>query len=81
MVYWLRIPDCATMISEWVDNTGQNGSVLTLYELVNSDAVQSQEFSGLPPAILKQAVDVLVSRGKAVVMRDSNGLVAGLKIM
>lgn len=81
MVYWRRIPEWATMISEWVDNTGQNGSVLTLYELVNSDAVQSQEFSGLPPAILKQAVDVLVSRGKAVVMRDSNGLVAGLKIM
>lgn len=81
VVYWRRPSEWATLVSDWVDATGQGGSVLTLYELVESDAVNSQEFRGLHPAILKEVVDVLVSRQKAAVMRDSTGLVAGIKVM
>lgn len=81
LVYWRRPSEWATLISDWVDSTGQNGSVLTLYELVESDAVQNQEFRGLHPAILKEVVDVLVGRQKAAVMRDGTGLVAGIKVM
>lgn len=80
VVFWRRPQEWATLISEWVDQTGQNGSVLTLYELVESAAVASQEFRSLHPAVLKTVVDVLVGRGKAVVMRGDNGIVAGLKV-
>lgn len=81
VVYWRRPQEWATLISEWVDSTGQNGSVLTLYELVQSDAVRNQEFRELHPAVLKQALDVMVARNKAVVMRDGNGMVAGIKVI
>lgn len=81
VVYWRRPQEWATLISDWVDSTGQNGSVLTLYELVESDAVRKQEFRELHPAILKLAVDVLVARNKAVIMRDANGLVVGIKVI
>lgn len=81
VVYWRRPQEWATLISEWVDSTGQNGSVLTLYELVQSDSVRNQEFRELHPAVLKQALDVMVARSKAVVMRDGNGMVAGIKVI
>jgi ESCRT-II complex subunit VPS25 len=82
IVYWRRPQEWATLITDWVDETGQNGSVFTLYELVSRDAVQRQEFRGLHPAVLLQVVDVLVRRGRASVMKEgSTGLVAGLKIL
>lgn len=82
IVYWRRPQEWATLITDWVDETGQNGSVFTLYELVSGDAVQRQEFRGLHPAVLLQVVDVLVRRGRASVMKDSStGLVAGLKML
>lgn len=82
IVYWRRPQEWATLITDWVEETGQNGSVFTLYELVSGDAVQGQEFRGLHPAVLLQVVEVLVRRGRASVMKDSStGFVAGLKIL
>lgn len=81
VLFWRRPQEWATLISEWVDQTGQNGSVLTLYELVESAGIAGREFRGLHPAVLKAVVDVLVARGKAVIMRGDNGIVAGLKFV
>lgn len=37
-IYWRTPEEWATLIEEWVDGTGQKGTVLTLYELTEGDA-------------------------------------------
>ncbi|VVT48549.1 uncharacterized protein SAPINGB_P001833 [Magnusiomyces paraingens] len=81
LVYWMQPQEWASLISDWVDNTGQNGSVLTLYELVEGETSGSQPFKGLHPAILRAAIDILVQRGKAVIMKGPDGRVAGVKVL
>lgn len=36
-VWWRKVDEWARIIEEWVDETGQRGSVLTLYELVEGE--------------------------------------------
>lgn len=39
-VYWRSPEEWAGLIEEWVDATGQKGTVLTLYELTEGDATR-----------------------------------------
>jgi len=39
-IYWRTPEEWATMIEEWVDGTGQKGTVLTLYELTEGDGTR-----------------------------------------
>jgi ESCRT-II complex subunit VPS25 len=41
-VYWRRPEEWAEVVEAWVDETGQKGTVLTVYELLESDATRSQ---------------------------------------
>ena len=41
-VWWRSVEEWGTLIEEWVAETGQKGSVLTLYELTESDATVGQ---------------------------------------
>ncbi|GAB7338998.1 hypothetical protein MBLNU457_5666t1 [Dothideomycetes sp. NU457] len=66
-IYWRRPEEWADAIHGWVDSTGQKGSVLTVYELRESDAVQSQEWIGMDEDMFRRCLDVLVKRGKAQV--------------
>jgi len=66
-IYWKRPEEWADAIHGWVDGTGQKGSVLTVYELRESDAVQSQEWIGMDEDMFRRCLEVLVKRGKAQV--------------
>ncbi|GAB7348539.1 hypothetical protein MBLNU459_g6933t1 [Dothideomycetes sp. NU459] len=76
-IWWRRPDEWAEMIHAWVDGTGQKGSVLTVYELRESDAVQGQDWIGMDEDLLRRCLDVLVKRGKAQVFGDAEG--AGVK--
>ena len=63
---WWRKPDVwATLIANWVEETGQKGVVLTLYELVQGEATERQDFHGLDMDILRQSLTTLAKKGKA----------------
>ena len=65
---WYRKPEeWASMIAAWVEETGQKGVVLTLYELVDSEATETQEFYGLDSRVLQKSLTTLVKKGKAQV--------------
>lgn len=64
-VYWRRPEEWAGLIEGWVDATGQKGTVLTLYELVEGDATRGQEWAGMDMELLQKSLQVLVKRGKA----------------
>ena len=41
-VWWRSVEEWGSLIDNWVGETGQKGSVLTLYELTESDATLGQ---------------------------------------
>ncbi|THV47039.1 hypothetical protein BGAL_0340g00090 [Botrytis galanthina] len=75
-VWWRKVDEWARVIEEWVDETGQRGSVLTLYELVEGEGGRGAEFHGLDTEILQKALAILVKRGKAQVFgqEDQQGV-------
>ncbi|KAJ5138643.1 uncharacterized protein N7515_003491, partial [Penicillium bovifimosum] len=64
-IWWRRPEEWADVVAEWVEGTGQRGSVLTVYELIHGDAAMSQEFHGLDTDVMLRSLNVLVKRGKA----------------
>lgn len=76
-IYWRRLEEWADAIYGWVDGTGQKGSVLTVYELRESDAVQSQDWIGMDEDMFRRCLERLVRRGKAQIFGDDDG--AGVK--
>ncbi|KAI0129454.1 ESCRT-II complex subunit [Xylariales sp. AK1849] len=75
-VYWKTPEEWARMLEGWVDETGQKGTVLTLYELTEGEATLGTEFHGLDPDLLQKALQVLVKRGKAQIFgqEDQQGV-------
>ncbi len=53
------------MIYGWVDETGQKGSVLTVYELREGEAVGAKEWVGMEEEMLRKVLGVLVKKGRA----------------
>ncbi|KAF2793337.1 ESCRT-II complex, vps25 subunit [Melanomma pulvis-pyrius CBS 109.77] len=66
-VYWRRPEEWAQVLEEWVERTGQRGSVITLYEIQESDATRREEFWGMDGELLRRSVGVCVKRGRAQV--------------
>ncbi|KAK4111300.1 vacuolar protein-sorting-associated protein 25 [Canariomyces notabilis] len=75
-IYWRTPEEWAALVEAWVEATGQRGSVMTLYELVEGDATLGEEFHGLDQDLLLKALNVLVKRGKAQIFgqEDSRGV-------
>lgn len=64
-IYWRRPEEWAAALEEWVERTGQKGTVLTLYEIVEGDASRREEFYGMDMDLLQKSLSVCVKRGKA----------------
>jgi ESCRT-II complex subunit VPS25 len=66
-IYWRRPEEWAACLEEWVERTGQKGTVLTLYELTESDSTRREAFWGMDGGLLNKSLAVCVKRGKAQV--------------
>ncbi|KAJ9668662.1 hypothetical protein H2201_001304 [Coniosporium apollinis] len=73
-VWWRRPEEWAGVVAAWVEATGQKNTVLTLYELTESDATASQEFHGMDPELLQRSLQILVKRGKAQIFGSDDSL-------
>ncbi|CAK4032369.1 Hypothetical predicted protein [Lecanosticta acicola] len=76
-VYWRSIGEWADTIYGWVDDTGQKGAVLTVYELREGEGVIGREWEGVEEEFLRKVLNVLVKRGKCQVFGQEEG--AGVK--
>lgn len=57
----------------WVDETGQKGTVLTVYELREGEAVQNKEWKGMDEGMMRKVLNVLVKNGKAQIFGQADG--------
>lgn len=64
-IYWRRPEEWSAVLEEWVERTGQKGTVLTLYEIVEGDASRKEEFWNMDMELLMKSLAVSVKRGKA----------------
>nr|KMM68111.1 vacuolar protein-sorting-associated protein 25 [Coccidioides posadasii RMSCC 3488] len=71
-IWWRRPEEWAGVIADWVEETAQKNTVLTLYELTEGEATMSQEFHGMDPDVLQKSLHVLVKRGKAQVFGNED---------
>ncbi|RZC39231.1 ESCRT-II domain containing protein [Asbolus verrucosus] len=63
-VYWHTLEEWASMIYEYVCDSGMQNSVLTLFELAQGDDVQGRDFAGIHTDVLIKALRVLESERK-----------------
>ncbi|KAK2773955.1 hypothetical protein FQN53_003891 [Emmonsiellopsis sp. PD_33] len=71
-IWWRTPEEWAGVLADWVEETGQKNTVLTLYELMEGEATTSQEFHGMDPDVLLKSLQVLVKRGKAQVFGNED---------
>lgn len=75
-IWWRKPEEWGNLIAAWVEETGQKGVVLTLYELVEGETTTQQEFYGLDLRVLQMALQTQVKKGKAQVFgtEDEQGV-------
>ncbi|EGW31052.1 uncharacterized protein SPAPADRAFT_156678 [Spathaspora passalidarum NRRL Y-27907] len=82
-IYWRKLEDWGSLLYQYVDDSGQLGTVLTVYELTKSDE------GGLPEAIrgldetflIKIIKGYLMKLGKAQILMNENNEIGGVKIV
>lgn len=64
-IFWNTPQEWSVLIYQWAESTGKIGTVCTLFEIINGDDVQDQEFYGLDQEIAKMALNLLEKDKKA----------------
>lgn len=85
LIYWRTLADWANLLYKFVENTGQLGTIMTVYELTKLDD------NGLPAnlknldytLLVKILKDVLIKQGKAQILmsEDNPDQIGGVKIV
>ncbi|XP_031558180.1 vacuolar protein-sorting-associated protein 25-like [Actinia tenebrosa] len=64
-VMWRKPEEWAALIFKWIEDNSMTDTVCTLYELMSGDDTVNQEFHGIDMWMMKKALSVLESKGKA----------------
>jgi len=79
LVMWRSPQEWGSIIYNWVDSTGQNGSIMTLYELRCGDLAAGQEFEGIGVESLRRALEALEGQSKAKMFEGDDDDAQGVK--
>lgn len=72
-IFWRNVEEWGEVIAGWVDDTGQKGTVLTLYEIGEGEATRDCEWAGMDNDLLKRVLQALVKRNKAQIFAGTGG--------
>jgi ESCRT-II complex subunit VPS25 len=75
-IHWRKPESWARLIETYVEDSGQKGSVLTIYELTQGEGTRGTELHGVDTDVLLKALNILVKKGKAQIFGqdDSQGV-------
>ncbi|KAI9487678.1 MAG: ESCRT-II complex subunit-domain-containing protein [Benjaminiella poitrasii] len=79
LIYWHTPEDWANLIWKWINETGQNNQIVTLYEITNGELAEGQEFFELDKEILNKALQIIVKRGNAQIFKGTDEDSMGVK--
>lgn len=82
-VYWKSLAEWSKLLYDYVDHTGQLGTVMTVYELTKSeDLALPEDLRNLSADLLERILkSTLVKQGKAQIILEDNGAIGGVKIV
>lgn len=72
-IWWRSPGEWADLLLAWVEETGQRGTVLTLYELRFGDGAEGREWSGMDEGMLRKVLGVVVKKGRGQVFGEGGG--------
>ena len=78
-VLWRKPEELATDIYEWAVQSGNVGSVCTLYELHSGEDVNGMSFEGLDEELLRRALAILEDEGKCTIFKGDTSDEDGIK--
>lgn len=81
LVYWRRPAQWGDLIYKWVDSTGQNNTVMTVYEIRQGDAVSDQDFYRMDLDMAMRALEALQSTGKCALLSGGVSDSIGVKFV
>lgn len=81
LVYWRRPAEWGDLMYRWVDNTGQNNTVMTVYEIRQGDTAADQDFYGLDLDMTMRALEMLQAAGKCVLLSGEVSDSVGVKFL
>ena len=70
----------ARLLFDWVDSSGQMGSVFTVYELLEGDETEKQEFHGMDRNLFIKVLEHMEAQGEAKIFTASDPTKIGVKI-
>lgn len=73
-VFWKTRDEWASEMVEWVEETGQKGTVLTVYEMTEGDQSKGKSWEGMPRDVVRRVLDIVVKRGRGVMFGEEEGL-------
>ncbi|KAK4172188.1 ESCRT-II complex subunit [Triangularia setosa] len=73
-IYWRTPEEWAGVVEGWVEETGNKGQVMTVYELTEGETTRGSEFWGLDQELLIKAIQVLAKKGRAQTMGGEENL-------
>lgn len=79
LIYWHSLEEWSQLLYDWIDNTGQQGTILTVYELRRGDLALNREFYGMNYHMMVRVLEKLVKQGKATIMKDDENNIGGVK--
>lgn len=79
LIYWYPIEEWSRILYDWIDNTGQQNKILTIYEIRKGNLSINQEFYNLNYHLIIKILENLVKQGKATIMKDENNNICGVK--
>lgn len=79
LIYWYPIEEWSRILYDWIDNTGQQNKILTIYEIRKGNLSINQEFYNLNYHLIIKILNNLVKQGKATIMKDENNNICGVK--
>ncbi|GEQ68040.1 hypothetical protein JCM33374_g1706 [Metschnikowia sp. JCM 33374] len=84
LVLWRTLEEWAELLHDHIENTGQLGTILTVYELTKSeDSVIHAELRNIDNNLFVKILDVLMKQGKAQILKseENPAEIGGVKIV
>ena len=70
---WKTLAEWADVLYEHVRETGQLGSIVTVYELFHSDETSGCAFAALPESLWRRTLQTLEATGRAKLFESEGG--------
>lgn len=80
VVLWKSLLWWAEQVARFVQRTGNENSVMTMFELLQGELSRSEPFYGMDEYLMYRVLQTLVSQNRAQLVKDEQGIVMGVKI-